>query len=139
MNRKENWLINQDGIQVIVKDNHHFVTYAIDFLAFRRSLVYSINSWWNINNWKITVYPSQWYRKNNLIRKSINSIGSGVFARDADAQVNMIQLNWVEVPMKKETEDSSATAWRLESSLRGFRSFMPVNIGFEYPIHRFDI
>ncbi|QLY39391.1 AAA family ATPase [Hujiaoplasma nucleasis] len=64
--------------------------------------------------------------------------GSGVFARDADAQVDMIQLNLVEVPMQKENEDSSATAWRLESSLREFKSFKPVNFMFEYPIHKVD-
>ena len=63
--------------------------------------------------------------------------GSGVFARDADAQVDMIQLNLVEVPLKHKSDDS-ATAWRLESSLREFRSFQPVNIWFEYPIHRVD-
>ena len=64
--------------------------------------------------------------------------GSGVFSRDADAQVDMIQLNLVEVPSRNNPEESSATAWRLESSLREFRSFKPVNIWFEYPIHRVD-
>ena len=64
--------------------------------------------------------------------------GSGVFARDADAQVDMIQLNLVEVPNKKENDASSATAWRLESSLREFASFRPVNFWFEYPIHRVE-
>ncbi len=64
--------------------------------------------------------------------------GSGVFARDADAQVDMIQLNLVEVPMQNDDEDSKATAWRLESSLREFQSFKPVNFWFEYPIHRVD-
>jgi hypothetical protein len=64
--------------------------------------------------------------------------GSGVFARDADAQVDMIQLNLVEVPMNKESDESSPTAWRLESSLREFPSFIPVNIWFDYPIHRVE-
>jgi len=64
--------------------------------------------------------------------------GSGVFARDADAQVDMIQLNLVEVPSRNNPEESSATAWRLESSLREFQSFRPVNIWFEYPIHRVE-
>lgn len=64
--------------------------------------------------------------------------GSGVFARDADAQVDMIQLNLVEVPMQNDDEDSIATTWRLESSLREFQSFKPVNFWFEYPIHRVD-
>ena len=64
--------------------------------------------------------------------------GSGVFARDADAQVDMIQLNLVEVTSRHNPDESSATAWRLESSLREFRSFTPVNIWFDYPIHRVD-
>lgn len=64
--------------------------------------------------------------------------GSGVFARDADAQVDMIQLNLVEVPSRHNPEESSATAWRLESSLREFQGFKPVNIWFDYPIHRVD-
>jgi RecA-family ATPase len=64
--------------------------------------------------------------------------GSGVFARDADAQVDMIQLNLIEVPLENEDEESSATAWRLESSLREFASFKPVNFWFEYPIHRVE-
>ena len=64
--------------------------------------------------------------------------GSGVFARDADALVDMIQLNLVEVPNKKENDDSPATAWRLESTLREFASFKPVNFWFEYPIHRVE-
>ena len=64
--------------------------------------------------------------------------GSGVFSKDADAQVDMIQLNLVEVPSCNNPEESSATAWRLESSLREFQSFKPVNIWFEYPIHRVD-
>ena len=63
--------------------------------------------------------------------------GSGVFARDPDAQLDMIELelsddirNWV--------AERGATAWRMESSLREFENFRPVNFWFEYPIHRLD-
>jgi len=63
--------------------------------------------------------------------------GSGVFARDPDAQLDMIELeltdevqNWVAKP--------GATAWRMEGSLREFSNFVPVNFWFEYPIHRLD-
>jgi RecA-family ATPase len=63
---------------------------------------------------------------------------SSVFARDADDQMDMIQLNLVEVPSRNNPEESSVTAWRLESSLREFASFKPVNFWFEYPIHRVD-
>jgi RecA-family ATPase len=64
--------------------------------------------------------------------------GSGVFARDADALVDMIQLNLIEVPQENEDDESSTTAWRLESTLREFASFKPVNFWFEYPIHRVE-
>lgn len=63
--------------------------------------------------------------------------GSGVFARDPDAQLDMIELelsdevqNWV--------AERGASAWRLEGSLREFESFQPVDFWFEYPIHRLD-
>ena len=63
--------------------------------------------------------------------------GSGVFARDPDAQLDMIELeltddiqNWV--------AERGATAWRLEGSLREFENFKPVEFWFEYPIHRLD-
>ena len=63
--------------------------------------------------------------------------GSGVFARDPDAQLDMIELeltdevqNWV--------AKRGASAWRLEGSLREFENFTPVNFWFEYPIHRVD-
>lgn len=63
--------------------------------------------------------------------------GSGVFARDPDAQLDMIEL-----AMDKVTQnvlaDSGATAWRLEGSLREFENFTPVDFWFSYPVHRVD-
>lgn len=63
--------------------------------------------------------------------------GSGVFARDPDAQLDMIQL---EMPdeIKNFVADNGATAWRLESSLREFRNIKPLNFWFRYPIHEVD-
>lgn len=58
--------------------------------------------------------------------------GSGVFARDADALLDMIQLNTdnqVGLP---------GTAWRIEGTLREFKPFKPLNVWFEYPIHKLD-
>ena len=58
--------------------------------------------------------------------------GSGVFARDADALLDMIQLN---------TADQvglPGTAWRIEGTLREFKPFRPLNVWFEYPIHKLD-
>ena len=63
--------------------------------------------------------------------------GSGVFARDPDAQLDMIQLELTEDQMNN-LRDGNATAWRLESSLREFENIRPVNFWFEYPIHRVD-
>lgn len=63
--------------------------------------------------------------------------GSGVFARDPDAQLDMIQLNLTD-DMKNNLRDGNATAWRLECSLREFRNFEPRSFWFEYPIHRVD-
>jgi RecA-family ATPase len=63
--------------------------------------------------------------------------GSGVFARDPDAQLDMIELemddttrNWV--------AGSGETPWRLEGSLREFPNFTPVNFWFRYPVHCVD-
>jgi len=63
--------------------------------------------------------------------------GSGVFARDPDAQLDMIQLELTE-DMMNNVRDGNSTAWRLESSLREFPNIIPVNFWFEYPIHRID-
>ena len=63
--------------------------------------------------------------------------GSGVFARDPDAQLDMIQLELTE-DLKNHLADPGETAWRLESSLREFPNIRPVNFWFSYPIHRID-
>lgn len=63
--------------------------------------------------------------------------GSGVFARDPDAQLDMIQLDLTN-DLKNNVADSGSTAWRLESSLREFENIKPVNFWFNYPIHELD-
>ena len=63
--------------------------------------------------------------------------GSGVFARDPDAQLDMIQLELNE-EIQTNYRDNHATAWRLESSLREFPNIRPINFWFDYPIHRID-
>ena len=63
--------------------------------------------------------------------------GSGVFARDPDAQLDMIELELSD-DIKNNVQDGFATAWRLESSLREFPNIRPVNFWFDYPIHRVD-
>ena len=68
--------------------------------------------------------------------------GSGVFARDPDAILDMIQVN-----PKKKKEDEQAennkpsapkTAWRITGTLREFPPFKPVNAWFDWPVHMLD-
>lgn len=63
--------------------------------------------------------------------------GSGVFARDPDAQLDMIQLELSD-DIANNVRDGNETAWRLESSLREFPNIKPVNFWFDYPIHKVD-
>ncbi|MCD7827766.1 MAG: AAA family ATPase [Clostridiales bacterium] len=63
--------------------------------------------------------------------------GSGVFARDPDAHVDIIQLDTPE-DLRKSLPDKSVTAWRMEFSLREFKNPQPVDFWFEYPLHRLD-
>ena len=57
--------------------------------------------------------------------------GSGVFARDPDAQLDMLEIEADDAD--KDTENS--TAWQIESSLREFPNITPVRIWFNYPLH----
>lgn len=63
--------------------------------------------------------------------------GSGVFARDPDAQIDMIELV-VPEEIKEEVGMGGATAWRIESSLREFKNIKPLNVWFKYPCHYVD-
>mgnify|MGYP000368256727 FL=1 len=64
--------------------------------------------------------------------------GSGVFARDPDAQLDMIQLDAPEEFIANYADNLSDTAWKLECSLREFKNFKPRNFWFKYPIHVLD-
>ncbi len=64
--------------------------------------------------------------------------GSGVFARDPDAQLDMIQLDTTEEFIATYADNLSDTAWKLESSLREFKNFKPRPFWFKYPIHVLD-
>ena len=64
--------------------------------------------------------------------------GSGVFARDPDAQLDIIQLETSDEFMYANADNLSATAWRLECSLREFANFKPRNFWFDYPLHTVD-
>ena len=66
--------------------------------------------------------------------------GSGVFARDADALLDMIELR---IPPERAEEAKAiygekATAWKLDATLREFQRIEPVNLFFTYPLHEID-
>jgi RecA-family ATPase len=73
--------------------------------------------------------------------------GSGVFARDPDALLDLLELHVDEKTRNALTgslagaERVSAarwTAWRIDGTLREFEKFPPANLWFDYPVHRLD-
>ena len=66
--------------------------------------------------------------------------GSGVFARDADALLDMIELRIPADSMDaaKYEHGEKVTAWRMEATLREFQRIEPVNLFFSYPLHKVD-
>ena len=58
--------------------------------------------------------------------------GSGVFARDPDALLDMIRLNPIDAG--KDLEDGQ-TAWRISATLREFPSPDDIDVVFDHPIH----
>lgn len=61
------------------------------------------------------------------------SSGSGVFARDPDAIIDMLQLNTKDVGI---VLDDGLTAWRLSFTLREFRNPEDIDVVFDFPLHR---
>ena len=66
--------------------------------------------------------------------------GSGVFARDPDALLDMIELRIPEERLDEAKAEygEKVTAWRLDSTLREFERIDPVNLFFSYPVHELD-
>lgn len=78
------------------------------------------------------------------MKRSVDrSSGSGVFARDPDAILDMIPLvvsDSKKTPFDRESDraagiKSKPTAFRITGTLREFPAFEPVNVWFQYPIH----
>lgn len=63
--------------------------------------------------------------------------GSGVFARDPDALMDIIQLEMT-AEFENMVADEGQTAWRLETNLREFQNIKPINFWFDYPLHTVD-
>lgn len=61
--------------------------------------------------------------------------GSGVFARDPDAILDMIE---VKTPLDVYINDPQTTAWKLEFTLREFAKPQPIYMYFTYPVHTID-
>ena len=71
-------------------------------------------------------------------KKSMDrSSGSGVFARDPDAILDVVELA-VPDELRDDIGDPNVTAWKMESTLREFANIKPVNILFQYPLHKVD-
>lgn len=68
--------------------------------------------------------------------------GSGVFARDPDAILDMTELSLKNVIGKYEEQvpdhSESVSAWELSSTLREFAPMEPQRIWFDYPVHKLD-
>lgn len=62
--------------------------------------------------------------------------GSGVFARDVDALIDLTQL----FPGGKEptAEASKKTIWKVETTLREFAPLRPFIVSFQYPLHHVE-
>lgn len=64
--------------------------------------------------------------------------GSGVFARDCDALVDISPLDLKDADVTDWGWDARATAWRIETVIRDFEPKPPIDVIFEYPIHHVD-
>ena len=64
--------------------------------------------------------------------------GSGVFARDPDALIDIIPLEMTEDFKNNYRDDPHATPWRVEFVLREFPSPQPINVWFSWPLHYVD-
>lgn len=73
-------------------------------------------------------------QKNVIDRSS----GSGVFARDPDAILDLAEIDLSESVYLEYTPSDQATAWRVEGSLCEFPNFRPFSCWFVFPIHKLD-
>lgn len=73
-------------------------------------------------------------QKNVIDRSS----GSGVFARDPDAILDLTEIDLPENVYVENAPNDYATAWRVEGSLREFSNFRPFSCWFAFPIHLLD-
>ncbi|WP_295238253.1 AAA family ATPase [Veillonella sp.] len=86
------------------------------------------------------IYCHHHSKGNQSSKRSMDrASGSGVFARDPDALLDLIELELTERTLEKANkDDSKVTAWRIEGTLREYPRFKPVNVWFEHPVHKVD-
>ena len=64
--------------------------------------------------------------------------GSGVFARDPDALIDIVPLEMTEDFKNNYRDDPKATPWRVEFVLREIATPEPINVWFSWPLHLVD-
>ncbi len=83
------------------------------------------------------VYAHHHAKGNQSNRSSIDrSSGSGVFSRDADAILDIMELKLNQNKIDERLK--GASAWRMEFTLREFKEPDPLHFYFRYPIHILD-
>jgi RecA-family ATPase len=78
------------------------------------------------------------------VKAADRSSGSGVFARDPDAILDLTELRLDAYARHRYQEQTpgcseSLTAWEMTGTLREFAPIEPVRLFFDYPLHRPDI
>lgn len=76
-------------------------------------------------------------------RTADRSSGSGVFARDPDAILDLSELKLTPGMIERYAEQNSGcsqtlTGWELSGTLREFPPFAPLRLWFDYPLHVVD-
>lgn len=68
------------------------------------------------------------------------SSGSGVFARDPDAVLDILEMEVTDKIREKYNDNVNpyVTGWKIEGTLREFPTFEPVYCFFDYPLHKHD-
>ena len=92
------------------------------------------------NDLNATVIYSHHHTKGPSTGKSVidRSSGSGIFARQADAIVDLTELDLDEEFREENYFDDSWTAFQMECVTREFRRPKPVKVIFKYPLHEVD-
>lgn len=83
------------------------------------------------------IYCHHHSKGNQGFKRSVDrASGSGVFGRDPDAILDLIELD--NDSFRNLEGYQGLSAWRMEGTLREFPPFAPVNMFFEFPLHKVD-